>query len=157
MRYLSCERLLLAGALAFCFSLASVAEAQQPGGPPDAQIQTDLQGQLRGKQFRDVHAQVAAGVVTLTGSVTRLADKLDAEKRVNRTHEAASVRDQITVEVPPGVSDEQLFAKLGKALAYDRQGYGTLPFNSITLKIHDGVAEIGGEVVEPECLLPWPG
>ena len=140
---------LLRGALALSLGPGFLAAAQGLGGPPDAQIQANIQGQLRGKQFRDVQAQVAGGVVTLTGSVNRLADKLDAEKRVNRTHEAASVNDQIAVNVPPGISDEQLFAKLGKALAYDRQGYGTLPFNSITLRIHDGVAEVGGEVVEP--------
>ena len=118
------------------------------GQANDAQLQADVQHQLNKKQFRDVHAQVANGVVTLTGSVTVLADKLDAVKRVEKTHEAASIQDQITVNTPP-VPDEQLMAKLGKALAYDRQGYPSQPFNAISLQIQNGIAEIGGEVVEP--------
>ena len=123
--------------------------AQQPAGPTDAQVQADAQKQLRGKQFRGVQIQIANGVATLTGDVDLLSDKLDAEKRVAKMHETASIDDQITVNVPPGISDEAIYNKLGKALAYDRQGYGTLPFNSITLQVKNGVAILGGEVVEP--------
>jgi hyperosmotically inducible periplasmic protein len=114
----------------------------------DAQLQADVQHQLNKKQFRDVHAQVQGGVVTLTGTVNSLADKLDAEKRVEKTREASSIRDQITVNGPE-ISDQELYNKLGKALAYCRQGYPSFPFNAITLQVHDGVAAIGGEVVEP--------
>lgn len=114
----------------------------------DAQLQADVQHQLNKKQFRDVHAQIQNGVVTLTGSVNSLADKLDAEKRVQKTHEAASINDQIAVNGPE-VSDQELYNKLAKALAYSREGYPSFPFNAITLQLHNGVAEIGGEVVEP--------
>ena len=131
------------------FSGGLLGAAQQPAGPPDAQVQADAQKQLHGKQFRGVTVQVANGVLTLTGQVDRYADKLEAEKRVNRMHETASVNDQIGVEVPPGISDEQIFAKLGRQLVYDREGYPSLPFNSIILHVKDGVATLGGEVVEP--------
>ena len=124
--------------------------AQQPStGPADAQVQTDAQKQLHGKQFRDVHVGIANGVATLTGAVDLLYDKLDAEKRIARMHETASIDNQITVDVPPGITDQGIFNKLGTKLAYDREGYGTLPFNSITLQVQNGVALIGGEVVEP--------
>ncbi len=126
-----------------------VTKAQQPAGPPDAQVQADAQKQLRGKQFRDVHVQIANGVATLTGAVDLLADKLDAEKRIARMHETASIANQITVDTPPGITDAQISNKLGRKLAFDREGYGTLPFNSMTLRIQNGIAQIGGEVVEP--------
>lgn len=115
---------------------------------PDAKLQADVQHQLNKKQFRDVHAQVSNGAVTLTGSVKVLADKLDAVKRVDKTREASSIKDQITVATE-GVSDQELYNKLGKGLAYVRQGYASFPFNSITLQVRDGVAAIGGVVVEP--------
>lgn len=127
--------------------LASGARAQMP--VTDATLQADAQKQLRGKQFRDVQVQAAGGVVTLAGTVKVLADKFEAQKKIDRTHEAASVTNQITVSSADGISDAEIFATLGKKLTYDRQGYGTLPFNSITLQIHDGVATVGGEVVLP--------
>ncbi len=115
----------------------------------NAKLQADVQHQLDKKEFRDVQAQVQGGTVTLTGSVKLLSDKMDAEKRVKKTHEVSSINNQIQVRVPENVSDQELFNKIGKQLAYDRQGYGTLPFNSITLQIHNGVVLLGGEVVEP--------
>ncbi len=114
----------------------------------DTQLQADVQHQLNKKQFRDIHAAVANGTVTLTGSVGVLADKLDAVKRIEKTHEAASIQDEISVNTP-NVPDEQLTNKLGKQLAYDRQGYPSYPFNAVGLQVHDGVAEVSGEVVEP--------
>ncbi len=129
--------------------VALTASAQQKGSAPDAQIQSDAQKQLRGKDFRDVQVQVANGVVTLTGQVDRLSQKLDAEKKVAKMREAASINNEIKIANVANVSDQQLFQKLGKALAYDRAGYGTLPFNAITLDVHNGVVTLGGEVVEP--------
>lgn len=114
----------------------------------DAQLQADVHHQLNKKQFRDVQAQVQGGVVTLGGSVALLADKLDAEKRVEKTHEASSIQNHITVTAGE-VSDQQLYDKLGKGLAYDRQGYPSFPFNSIGLQVHGGVVTLTGEVVEP--------
>jgi osmotically-inducible protein OsmY len=115
----------------------------------DAQILRDAQSQLKNKRFSGVHVQVQGGVVQLTGQVDRYADKADAEKRIDKMHEASSVRNEISVAGAGSVSDAELFQKLGKQLAYDREGYGTYPFNSITLQVHNGVVTIGGEVVDP--------
>lgn len=131
------------------FGLTLTGYAQKGAGPTDAQLQADAQKQLHGKQFQNIQVHVADGIVTLTGHVDRLGDKLDAEKRINKMHEASSINDQIAVDTTANVSDEQLFQKLAKQLAYDREGYGTLPFNAITVQIHDGVVTLGGEVVEP--------
>ncbi len=145
----STTRIFQNAALALVISASPFMQAQQPAGPADAQVLADAQKQLHPKQFRDVHVQIAGGVATLTGAVDLLADKLDAEKRIARMHETASIANQITVDTPPGITDAQIYNKLGSKLAFDREGYGTLPFNSITLRIQNGVAQIGGVVVEP--------
>ena len=137
---------ILGAALAFAVPLLS----QQAVAGNDANAQIDAQKQLHGKQFRNVQVQVQNGVATLTGSVDRLADKLDAEKRVEKTHETSSINDQIAVQGGNGVSDDALFQKLGRGLAYDRQGYASFPFNSILVQVQNGIVTLGGEVVEPE-------
>ena len=139
------RRWLAAASLALLLPLGM--RAQSP--TTDAALLADAQKQLRGKQFREVQVQAAGGVVTLTGTVKVLADKLDAQKKIDHTHEAASVINRISVSSADGISDAEIFAKLGKKLTYDRQGYGTLPFNNITLDVRDGVVTIGGEVVLP--------
>ena len=129
--------------------LAIPLSAQQTAGSNTAQIQTDAQKQLHGKQFHDVQVQVADGVVTLTGQVDRLSDKIDAEKRIAKMHEAASISNQIKVNVPGGITDAQIFQKAAKQLAYVGQEYDRLAFNSLLLQVRDGVATVGGEVVDP--------
>lgn len=127
-----------------CSALPALAQ-----GANDAQLQTDVQHQLNKKEFKDVQAQVQNGVVTLSGTVNSLADKLDAQKRVEKTHEASSINNQITVKGAGEVPDQELYAKLAKKLAYLREGYPSFPFDAITLQVHNGVVELGGEVVDP--------
>lgn len=117
-------------------------------GGDNSQVQSELGKQLSKKQFHDVHAQVTNGAVTLTGTVDLLADKIDAEKRAAKVDRGASIQNRITVNAGE-VSDQQLYQKLGKALAFDRQGYPSYPFNSITLQVQNGVVALGGEVVDP--------
>lgn len=140
-------RILALAACAMWLAVATPAARAQKGS--DAQIQQDAQRQLKDKKFSGVHVQVQGGVVQLTGEVQRYADKADAEKRVDKMHEASSVRNDIHVASGGNVSDEQLAQKLSKQLLYDREGYPSYPFNSITLQVHDGVVTIGGEVVNP--------
>ena len=115
----------------------------------DSQIQADVQKQLGNKKFSGVHVQVQDGVVHLTGQVERFADKDDAQKRVEKMHEGSNIRNDISVAGAGSVSDSELFQKLSKQLVYDREGYGSYPFNSLTLQVQDGVATVGGLVVEP--------
>ncbi|HEY4009002.1 MAG TPA: BON domain-containing protein [Acidobacteriaceae bacterium] len=124
-----------------------VASAQKGS---DAQILADAHKQLSNKKFSGVQVQVQNGVVQLSGQVDRYADKADAQKRIEKMHEAASIQNDITVAAKGGnVSDEDLYKKLGKALVYDRQGYPEYPFNFLTLQVHDGVVTVGGVVVQP--------
>jgi osmotically-inducible protein OsmY len=115
----------------------------------DAQVQAAVQKQLSNKKFSDVHVQVQDGVVHLTGQVARFADKEDAQKRVEKMHEGLNIRNDIDVTGGGNISDAELFQKLSKQLVYDRQGYPSYPFNSLTLQVHDGVVTVGGVVVEP--------
>src|ERR1700749_3894982 len=71
----------------------------------DAQIQADAQKQLGNKKFSGVHVQVQDGVVHLTGQVDRYADKDDAQKRIEKMHEASSVRNDISIAGTGSVSD----------------------------------------------------
>lgn len=130
-------------------SIATPLMAQQQGAAPDAQIQADVQKALRGKQFRQVQAQVQNGVVTLTGTVDVYAHKADLEKRIDKLHEASSINDQVSVNVPAGITDPQLFQKLGRSLTYDRQGYDATAFTNITLQVRNGVVAVGGLVPGP--------
>jgi osmotically-inducible protein OsmY len=134
-------------ALALSALLIPVAAVAQKAN--DAKIQADAQRQLNNKRFNGIHVEVRDGIVHLTGQVDRYADKADAEKKIQKMHEAASVRDDVSVAAAGNVPDEELAQKLAKGLTYDRQGYGTLMFNSITVQVHDGVVTLGGVVVEP--------
>lgn len=136
-------------AAAFALLLGAMVPAAEAQKATDAQIQADAQKQLSNKKFSGVHVQVQDGVVQLTGQVERFADKEDAQKRIEKMHEASSVRNDISVAGAGSVSDADLFQKLSKQLVYDRQGYPSYPFNSLTLEVHDGVVTVGGLVVEP--------
>lgn len=140
-------RVLASAALALVLSVLIPAAVAQNGS--DAQIQAAVQKQLSNKKFSEVHVQVQDGVVHLTGEVARFADKDDAQKRVEKLHQGSSIHNDIQVAGGGDVSDAELFQKLSKQLVYDRQGYPSYPFNSLTLQVHDGVVTVGGLVVEP--------
>ncbi|MGE5204367.1 MAG: BON domain-containing protein [Chlamydiota bacterium] len=115
------------------------------GGKYDQQIQSSMQKWLKdhGSKFSGVQASVEDGVVTLSGEVPLLINKLDADKHAHNISRAQGVRNQI--QVKGGVSDQQLQAELAKRLRYDRIGYGIV-FNSLTLGVQNGVATVGGSV-----------
>ncbi len=114
----------------------------------DAEIQARLAAQLEKKaQFKDVHASVEDGMVTLRGTVDSLARKLDAEKTARRQDHVTAVRDLVQV-AGPDIPDASLQAKLAKALAYDRVGYGNV-YDYLTVGVRDGVVNLSGEVHDP--------
>ena len=134
---------------AFALLLGATVPAARAQQATDAQIQTDAQKQLSNKKFSKVNVQVQDGVVHLTGQVQRFADKDDAQQRIQKMHEASSIRNDISVAGAGTISDAQLFQKLSKQLVYDRQGYSSYPFNSLTLQVQNGIATVGGVVVGP--------
>src|SRR5580692_10528634 len=138
----------LAGSL---LSLPQISSAMTGGSAAiagRAQEQSDAvtaaKGKLNKSQFKDVQVNVDSnGIATLSGSVDLFEHKADAEKRVSKTKGVTAVRNEIKV-AGPTVSDQDLQNKLGEKLAYDRVGYGTTPFNAISLKVENGIVTLGG-------------
>jgi len=131
---------------AMTLALAPVARAQR--GPNDAQIQADVAKALNNKRFQGVKADVHNSMVTLSGSVDVYSAKEDADRKVHHIKNVEGVRNMIEVG-GPNVEDATLAQKLAGKLAYDRVGYGTTPFNAITLDVHNGVVALGGTVYGP--------
>jgi hyperosmotically inducible periplasmic protein len=124
---------------------AAIAQAESSA---DSQIQADVTKALDNKRFADVKALAANGVVTLTGTVGIFNDKLEAERKIQHRKGVQGVRNLITV-AGPVVEDATLRDKLAKKIAYDRVGYGTTPFNAITVAVQNGVVTVGGVACQP--------
>jgi hyperosmotically inducible protein len=134
--------------LGFLLASSGALHAQNPND--DARLQAEVQHQLDKKEFASIQASVHNGVVTLSGDVDLVAVRDDADKRVHKLHDIASLNDQIRVGAAfENISDQALQQKLAKQLTYDRVGYGTTTFNDITLQVHDGIVTLGGTVTEP--------
>src|SRR5438105_91737 len=110
----------------------------------DTSIQSEVTHRLNKDHFQNVRATTQEGIVTLQGTVDRYKTKLEAEKRVRKADHVQGVRDLL--EVSSTVPDAQLQQKLARKLAYDRVGYGHV-FNALTLKVQNGVATVGGQVL----------
>jgi hyperosmotically inducible periplasmic protein len=108
----------------------------------DSGAASDAQSKLNKSQFKNVKVDVQNGVATLTGTVDLYEYKVDADKRIHKIKGVTAVRNDIEV-AGPSVSDQELQAKLGEKLAYDRVGYGNV-FNAITLNVQNGVVTLGG-------------
>lgn len=145
------ERLLSAGtvALTAVFFLGTIsARPALAQANNDTQVQDDVHHALDNKRFQNVTASVHGPEVVLTGTVDAYADKEDADKRVHHVRGVKSVENEIQVG-GPRIEDVALRDKLAKELSYDRVGYGTTAFNSITIGVHDGVVTLGGTVYGP--------
>jgi hyperosmotically inducible periplasmic protein len=114
----------------------------------DSQIQAELTKSLSNQKFRNVHASVENGIVSLTGTVNVYNDKADADKKARKLKNVSSVQDQIEVGGPQ-ISDQALEAKLVRTISYDRVGYGTTTFNAISVNVQNGVVTLGGSAYGP--------
>ena len=103
---------------------------------------------LNKSQFKNIQVAVNNGVVKLTGTVNVFADKEQADTRVHRTKGVVAVDNEIQV-AGPEISDAQLQQKLVKAIQYDRAGYGTLPFNAISVQVQNGAVRLAGHAYGP--------
>jgi osmotically-inducible protein OsmY len=141
------ERVLSAAMALLGVSLASGgARLAQAQGDP--QLDTEIHKALDNKRFENVSAAIEGRNVTLTGTVNLYQDKEDADQRVHHVKGVKAVDNEIRV-AGPAVEDTVLRDKLAKELAYDRVGYGTTAFNSITIGVKDDVVTLGGTVYGP--------
>jgi len=114
------------------------------GAEDSSDATSAAKAKLDKQQFKNIQVNVDSnGIATLTGSVNLYEYSADAQKRVSKVKGVTAVRNQIQV-AGPAVSDQELESKLREKLAYDRVGYGTTPFNAITLTVQNGVATLGG-------------
>ncbi len=118
-----------------------------------AQNDTNLQAEVLNKalnkaNLKGVQATTHDGVVTLTGTVPLFALKQEADKRTHKIKGVQAVTNEIQV-AGPNLPDSALEAKLVKAISYDRIGYGTTPFNAISVQVQDGTATLSGHAYGP--------
>jgi osmotically-inducible protein OsmY len=136
-----------AASLGFVLSLQPVLAQSGAQSADDAKIQQDVQKSLKGSRFKDVQVAVQNGTVKLTGTVPLYQDKEDADKKAHHADKKVAIENDIQV-APTEVSDADLQAKLQKALAYDRVGYGNA-FDAITLTVNNGVVTLSGNALGP--------
>ena len=124
----------------------SMAAAQSP---EDSNLRAEIMNKALNKsQFKNIQVSVTNGVANLTGTVDTFYWKQEADKRVHRTKGVKAVDNEIEV-AGPEISDQQLQDKLVRAISYDRVGYGTTPFNAISVNVQNGVATLGGTAYGP--------
>ena len=144
-RLLSAGMALSSVALMFGVVPGGVSTAKAEG---DAQIEAEVHKALDNKRFENVSASLQGNAVVLTGTVNLYADKENADSRVHHVKGVKAVDNEIKI-AGPAVEDTVLRDKLAQALSYDRVGYGTTAFNSITIGVNGGVVTLGGTVYGP--------
>jgi osmotically-inducible protein OsmY len=148
---MSFASLALAGLLMAGASLGRVVaetpRAQAADGQ-DAQVQSDLQQILKSKRLKGVNAQVSNGVITLSGTVDDLQDKLDAEKKAKKVSRGATVQDNIEVG-GPAIPDEELARKLAGKLAIDGLNPNLTEFEFFSVSVQNGIVTLNGFAVMP--------
>src|SRR6202167_3986641 len=118
-----------------------------------AQNDTNLQAEVINKalnkpNLKGVKATAHDGAVTLTGTVPLFALKQEADKRTHKIKGVHAVSNEIQV-AGSNLSDSVVQAKLVKAVSYDRIGYGTTPFNAISVQVQDGTVTLSGHAYGP--------
>jgi osmotically-inducible protein OsmY len=91
----------------------------------------------------EIAVTVRNGVVTLTGHVSSLAQKLAAKQAVARVRGVRAIAQEIEVTPPQEVrADEDLARRAAKVLAWA----SALPENAIQVEVDHGVVTLSGEV-----------
>ncbi|MEO8726347.1 MAG: BON domain-containing protein [Acidobacteriaceae bacterium] len=133
--------------LVLALPIATSAQSSAPANQKDAKIQQEVDKRIqKSKDLKNVSATVNNGEVTLNGSVDRLYNKLNLDRKVSGMDGVEGVRNHITVS--SSASDAQLGKTIADKLRYDRAGYG-LVWNAISLKVQNGIVTLSGLVREP--------
>jgi len=129
--------------------LGGVAVARAQGDSArDSQIEADVHKMLDNRRDVNVTVSVHDSNVMLSGTVDLYAEKEDLDRRAHHVKHVKGVDNEVQVE-GPAVEDAALRDRLAKGLAYDRVGYGTTPFNAVTIGVEHGVVTLGGTVYGP--------
>ena len=145
---------LAAAAVAFLLfsgsvSISNHSAASAQSSASDNNLRAEVMNKALNKsKFKGVQVAVQNGIVKLTGTVDVFDTKEDADKRVHRVKGVKAVDNEIEV-AGPEIPDGQLQQKLVKAIQYDRVGYGTTPFNAISVNVQNGAVTLGGHAYGP--------
>jgi hyperosmotically inducible protein len=133
---------------AFVPALPFAVAAAQPASN-DTNLQAEVINKALNKpNLKGVMATAHDGVITLTGTVPLFRLKQDADKRTHKIRGVQAVANEIEV-AGSNLSDSVVEAKLVKAISYDRVGYGTTPFNAISVQVRNGTATLSGHAYGP--------
>jgi hyperosmotically inducible periplasmic protein len=139
----------LALALGVSVSALPFAVAAPQSGQNDTNLQAEVMNKALNKpNLKDITATAHGGVITLTGTVPLFDLKQEADKRTHKIKGVQGVSNEIQV-AGSNLPDSVLEAKLVKAISYDRVGYGTTPFNAISVQVQDGTATLSGHAYGP--------
>jgi hyperosmotically inducible periplasmic protein len=139
----------LALALGVSISALPYAVAEPQPGQNDTSLQVEVMNKALNKpNLKGVEASAHDGVITLTGTVALFDLKQEAYKRTHKIKGVQGVSNEIQV-AGSNLPDAVLEAKLVKAISYDRIGYGTTPFNAISVQVQDGTATLSGHAYGP--------
>jgi osmotically-inducible protein OsmY len=111
-------------------------------------MESDLQKVLHSSKYKNVQGSVEGQTGALRGTVEVFSLKEALDRKVHRLKSVKAVEDDVAV-ADGGISDQELQAKLVKGIEYDRVGYGTTPFNAISVNVQGGVATLGGHAYGP--------
>jgi len=130
-------------------SISQCARAETQPTQADTNLQAEVMNKsLNKSNLKGIKATAQDGVVTLNGTVKVFAFKEEADKRAQKIKGVRAVSNDIQV-ADTNVPDPVLQQKLVKAISYDRVGYGTTPFNAISVSVHNGTATLGGHAYGP--------
>lgn len=91
-----------------------------------------------------IGVSVREGVVTLSGHVESMSEKLAAENAVRRVHGVRAVAQDLRVELPGDkkTADDEIAARALRLLDWD----AALPRNAFEVSVSNGVVTLGGQV-----------
>lgn len=115
--------------------------------PTDRQLHQAVIDELDwtpGVSTTHVGVSVLDGIVTLSGEVTSLPEKLAAQKAARRVHGVRTVADDLVVRGTPeaAASDEEIAKRVNSVLSWST----SLPHGAITARVHDGAVILDGTV-----------
>jgi osmotically-inducible protein OsmY len=93
---------------------------------------------------KEIGVAAKDGVVTLTGSVATYAEKVAAERAVERVAGVKAVANDLTVKIPNALthSDTEIAHKVVDSLLWDVE----VPDEKVTTSVANGLVTLGGEV-----------
>jgi osmotically-inducible protein OsmY len=128
-------------AVCICLPALNVAHALQ-GGRYDQQILAATAKILADGSYKNVHAAVDDGIVTLSGTVKLESARTALERKVRHLRNVAGVRNELLLDPPP-VEDKTLFGDLSRKLR-------EAGFETIQIKTHNGAVTLIGTVRTPQ-------